>query len=71
MLKVEIFRDIFFTSLLSTIVIIFLSYFGNISKQVFLKALQSKFFAYLSESLDVIVFNVSTDKLKSMTELGL
>src|SRR2546423_14873301 len=38
----------------------------NISRHTSLKALQSMFLACLSESLEEIVFNVSTGKLKSM-----
>jgi len=66
-LKIEIWRDIFIASLLSEIVIVFLSYSGSISRQVSLKAQQSKFFACLSKSLEVIAFNISTGKSKSIT----
>src|SRR6266540_4604632 len=65
-LKVETWRDIFFASLLSAMDIVFLSHFGNISRQTSLKALQSVFLACLSDSLDEIAFNVSISKSKSM-----
>src|SRR6266540_2915019 len=65
-LKVETWRDIFFASLLSAMDIVFLSHFGNISRQTSLKALQNVFLACLSDSLDEIAFNVSIGKSKSM-----
>ena len=65
--KVETWRDIFFSSLLSAIVKVSLSHSGNISRQVSLKAQQSEFFAWPSESLRVIAFNVSIGKSKSIT----
>src|SRR2546423_10641703 len=48
--------------------IVFLSHFGNISRQTSLKALQNVFLACLSDSLDEIAFSVSIGKLKSMIE---
>ncbi|CAB4379525.1 unnamed protein product [Rhizophagus irregularis] len=47
--------------------IVFLSHFGNISRQTSLKALQSVFLACFSDSLGEIVFSVSIGKLKSTT----
>ena len=64
--KVETWRDIFFASLLSAMDIVFLFYFGNISKQTSLKALQSVFLVCLSDSLREIAFSVSIGKSKSM-----
>src|SRR6266496_2120161 len=56
----------FFASLLSAMDIVFLSHFGNISRQTSLKALQNVFLACLSDSLDEIAFSVSIGKSKSM-----